>query len=323
MKNSKLMTPLFYKGNFNREGRRMRAVLEKEISDGTQIYRLWRGTGTPDVDYSQAENDKYLLYAEINGYLLPLGMTDFCLVNDCGLEPAAEELYGGKENRAKKINALQEAGGSDAVSAALAEEAAEVKRLGSEPARQTEYIHSLLAERVDTYLEAKGNGGQTFPDFAGALVMNELSRCAELSAAYRAKREADEAARRARAAEEDKAYCEEQNRTAEQAVSAAIQTIRKGGVLKNTSITVYQSRYSAKSYSIVNHLMRVYQVGVPLRTQGWINEKLVSATIRDGKCENLQYYRGKSGRCSQKLFECMDDLIRTIVDEVEHGAGGK
>ena len=29
MESSKLMTPLFYDGNFNREGRRMRAVLEK------------------------------------------------------------------------------------------------------------------------------------------------------------------------------------------------------------------------------------------------------------------------------------------------------
>ena len=69
MENSKLMTPLFYDGMFNREGRRMRAVLEKEISDGTQTYRLWRAAGKPDLDYPRAENDKYILYVEINGYL--------------------------------------------------------------------------------------------------------------------------------------------------------------------------------------------------------------------------------------------------------------
>ena len=40
METSKLMTPLFYNGNFNREDRRMRAVLEREVSDGTQTYRL-------------------------------------------------------------------------------------------------------------------------------------------------------------------------------------------------------------------------------------------------------------------------------------------
>ena len=42
MGNSKLMVPLFYGGKFNREGRRMQAVLEKEISDGKKTYRLWR-----------------------------------------------------------------------------------------------------------------------------------------------------------------------------------------------------------------------------------------------------------------------------------------
>lgn len=100
MEHSKLMIPLFYGHSFNREGRKMRAVFEREISDGAQTYRLWRGTGTPDVDYPRAENDKYLLHVEINSYLLPLGMTDFYLVNDCGFEPAAEKLYGGGKTEA-------------------------------------------------------------------------------------------------------------------------------------------------------------------------------------------------------------------------------
>lgn len=142
--------------------------------------------------------------------------------------------------------------------------------------------------------------------------MDDLARCRELSAIYRAKCEAEEAACQARAAEEEKAYCEEQNRVAEQAVSAAIQVIRTGGVLKNETVKFYHSQYSVNAYSIVNYLMRLYQVNVPLRTQGWINEKLVSATIQDGKCEYLQYYRGKSGRSSQKFFECMNDLIRAV-----------
>lgn len=81
MENSKLMTPLFYGVNFNREGRKMRAVLEREISDGTTTYRLWRSAGIPDLDYPRAENDKYILHVEINGYLAPLGMTDFALVD--------------------------------------------------------------------------------------------------------------------------------------------------------------------------------------------------------------------------------------------------
>ena len=312
MEKSKLMTPLFYGDMFNREGHKMRALLEREISDGPRTYRLWRSAGKPDRDYPSAENDKYILHVEINGYLFSLRMTDWYLINHCGFAPAAEKLYGGKENRGKWIDALRESGGSDAISAALAEESAEIERFGSDPIRQTEYIHSQLTEHVDTYRKAKENGGQTFPDFAGALILDDLARCQELSAVYRAKQEEERAARQAHAEAEEKACCEEQNRAAEQAVSAAIQILRNGGVLENTTVTFYQSRYSASCYSIVNYLMRLYHVDVPLRTQGWINDKLFSATIRDGKCEHLQYYHRKNCRCSQKFFDCMNALIRAV-----------
>ena len=150
--------------------------------------------------------------------------------------------------------------------------------------------------------------------------MDDLAQCQELSAVYRAKQEEERAARRAHAEAEEKACCEEQNRAAEQAVSAAIQILRNGGVLENTTVKFYQSRYSASCYSIVNYLMRLYHVEVPLRTQGWINDKLFSATIRDGKCEHLQYYRRKNCRCSQKFFDCMNALIRAVMAQAPEQA---
>lgn len=149
------MTPLFCNGNFNRDGRRMRAVLEREISDGTTTYRIWRSAGKPDLDYPNAENDKYILHVEINGYLAPLGMTDYFLINQCGFEPAAIKLYAGKEHRGKWINALDKSGGADAVSAAVAEERAETERYGKDPARQTGYIQKTLNDHAGIYLKAK------------------------------------------------------------------------------------------------------------------------------------------------------------------------
>ena len=50
-------------------------------------------------------------------------------------------------------------------------------------------------------------------------------------------------------------------------IDLAIRTIRGGGTLKNEPISLYKSRYDSSTYSIVNHLMRRYQVDVPLRTQ--------------------------------------------------------
>ena len=314
METSKLMTPLFYKSNFNREGRRMRAVLEKEISEGTQTYRLWRAAGKPDRDYSRSPaNDKYLLWVEINGYLAPLRLTDYNLTGICGLEPAAQKLYGGKEKRGAWINAIQESGGSDAVSAAVAEEQKVIEQCGGDPARQAAYIRSLLDGHVSTYLKSKDNGGQTFPDFTGALVINELAKCLELSAVYRAKQQAEAEAHQARIEAEDRAYCKEQNRVAEKTVSEAIQTIRNGGELENPTIIFYRARNDFYVYSLVNYLLRQYQVNVPLRTQRWISANLCSATIQGGRCSEYLYCRKKGSRGSQKFFEYMNALIQAVT----------
>lgn len=313
METSKLMTPLFYNGNFNREDRRMRAVLEREVSDGTQIYRLWHSAGKPTVDYPRTENDRYILYVEVNGYLVSIGLTDYKLTDICGFELAAQKLYGGKEKRGAWIDARKEAGGNDAVSAAVAEEEKEIQQYGGDPARQAEYILNFLNDHVSFYLKARENGGQTFPDFIGALVMNDLARCVELSEVYRKRCQDEYAVRRTRAEEEERAYCAERNQIAEQIVAAAVQTILNGGVLKNEKIHFYQSKHSSSTYSIINYLMRLYQVDVPLRTQGWINEKLSSAIIQGGKCVGFRYLRYKNCQSSQKFFECMNALIQAVT----------
>lgn len=114
---------------------------------------------------------------------------------------------------------------------------------------------------------------------------------------------------------EDQAFVAERNTEAEQIMNKALDILRNGGKLENQTVTFYESRYNSSSYSIVNYLMRKYGVNVPIRTQGWINEKLVSAKIEDGKCEHLQYYRAKGAQCSQKFFDCMNELITKVNAE--------
>lgn len=312
--NSKLMFPLFCNGSFNWNGRRMRAVYERTVSDGTNDYRLWRGAGKPDNSYPNAENDKYYLYVEVNGYLAPVGLTEFTLVSRCGAE-AVNEQYGGRDARKLYFDSLRESKGRDAVLAALDDEREEAERLGSDTARQAEYIRKCLDGHVQTYLAARENGGETFPDFTGALVLDDLAKCVELSAAHKAIRQKEWQARAARVEEEEKAFCEEQNRIAGQAVSDAVQVIRGGGVLNNDTVKFYQSKYKASSYSIVLYLMRQYHIDVPLRTQGWINDRLVSATIENGRCGHVRYLRARNGRCSETFFVCMDKLVRAVTEQ--------
>lgn len=114
---------------------------------------------------------------------------------------------------------------------------------------------------------------------------------------------------------EDQEYVAAKNEQAEQIVNKAVEVIRNGGRLENCSVEFFRSRYDSSGYSVVNYLMRKYGVKVPIRTQGWINDKLVSAQIVDGKCENLRYYRAKGAQCSQKFFDCMNELIEKINAE--------
>ena len=275
MGTAKLMTPLFYDGNYNVEKKRMRAVLEREVSNGAVSYRLWRSDGKPDLEYPRAANDAYILHVEVNDHLVPLRMTDYALVNHCGLLPATIALYGSEEGREEYFKHLRDSGaaGTGAFTEAMARETEKIIELGNDSARQADYIKSVLDQHVAAFLDSKECDGKSFPDFVGALILEEIPSCLALRTKYRAYKQEEALKRQAEQEEQDRAFCEERNRKAEQMIDLAIRTIRGGGTLKNEPISLYKSRYDSSTYSIVNHLMRRYQVDVPLRTQGWINDK--------------------------------------------------
>lgn len=117
---------------------------------------------------------------------------------------------------------------------------------------------------------------------------------------------------------EDAQYIKEMNERAEAQVKAAVDIIKNGGELENADISFYSGRYAHSTYAIVNYLMRYYGIDVPLRTQGWINRKLSSVTIRDGSCVSLQYQRtGKARTGSNVFFQYMDDLIAAVCAHKE------
>ena len=312
MANAKLMTPLFYRDKYNTGGKKMRALLVREVTNGTDIYRLWRRDGKPDRQYPQGEGDDYILYVELHGYLATLRTTDYYLVDRCGYQAMVAAMYEDEEKREQYFDGLRRSGGDEAVLETLKQEEQKIQEYGRDPARQADYIKAILDGHVATYLAAKENGGETFPDYIGALVLDELPACRELSAIYKSKCQEREQERKAKADADDRAYCQEHNRRAEQQVQEALRVIREGGVLQNDTVEFYRSRHDSSACSIVLCLMRRYQVDVPLRTQGWIANKLAAATIADGRCANLQFWGRKSDRASQRFVDCMDKLIRAI-----------
>ena len=313
MSNAKLMTPLFYQGNYNTGGKKMRALMIREVTNGIDTYRLWRRDGKPDRQYPQGKGDDYILYVELHGYLATLRTTDYYLIDRCGYKAMVAALYGGEDKREQYFDGLRRSGGDEAVLEVLRQEEQKIQELGRDPACQADYIKAILDGHVSTYLASRENGGETFPDFIGALVLDELPTCRELSAIYQGKCREREQERKAKADAEDRAYCQERNQRAEQQVQEAIRIIREGGVLQNDTVEFYRDKYDSSACSIVLYLMRQYQVDVPLRTQGWITSKLAAATIADGRCSHLQFWGRKSDRASQRFVACMNELIRAIA----------
>lgn len=164
-------------------------------------------------------------------------------------------------------------------------------------AEQNEYIKNIYIEvaamvkpeRVQAYMESRKNF---------ALRQEEK---------HRLEKERREA--------ENQAYVNERNAEAEKAVQEAINLICSNGNLPNTSVVFYRSRYDSSGYSMINYLMRKYDIKVPIRTQGWINDRLTMVHIRNGKCETVSYRRIKNGKVSETFFDCMNKLIAAVNAE--------
>lgn len=316
---SKLMPPLFCNSNFNRDGKKIRAEFIREISDGSRSYRLWRRECESEREYPYAENDKHYLHLEINGYLVPLGLTEYNLIDACGREDACEELYGGKEKRAEFYDALRiqynETNDYTPFLQAEEKERAVINRIGNDPAKWVEHIRIFLQGHIDSYLRAVKNNGDTFPDFIGAVALDELSTCLKLRVKYREKAEVRERAKWEREKAEDAAFCEEQNRIAEEQVRKAISVLKNGGTLENDQITLYKTRYDSEDICIVNYLTRYYHINVPIRTKGWISDKLMAFIIATDGHHKMRCRNVKGSKGSTRISTVLADLINAAKAE--------
>ena len=316
MSEAKLMLPLFYNGRFNRDGHRIRAVRNFDVSNDEYQYHIWTQAGQPDMAYPKNESDRYLLYVEIRGYLAPLRMTEDRLTECCGYLPAMQELYGGEENRKAYFAHLQ----GKTVGEAIAAEEAAITRLGKESSRRADYIHDVLNTHLMRYTASKESGGKTFPDYIGALLAGELDQCLQLFKIYLEHEQQEDALRQAQIAEQECAHRKAVNAEKETIVAAALQTIRSGGTLRNEPLRYYRDDGTLVETSLILHLMREYRINVPIRTQGWIKERLATANVQEDFCGSVTYYRARKSQCSQKFFDCMQELITAVHDAKEEAA---
>ena len=273
--NTNFSKPLFVNGNFNRAGKRSHFAFVSILPASPHDLRVWRRAGAPDNSFPCGENDTHFLYVDIDGWMIPIGLTAARLEARTGQHSLTMEQFGGD------VGAFWSAWTScktpEAREAFNAKYNPLEQEYGQDPARQGAYISDILNAKKQAWQEAKEDP-QKFPDCIGAAVCGELNEWLKVSAAYKARREAEERAEAEARAAREEAERKEQEARERAEMAAYMELLRKPGRVED----------GAKAVKAADAL----GVKIPLRTRGFMLEKLAAFIVDDdGYVESISYYR--------------------------------
>jgi hypothetical protein len=297
---SKLMKPLFINGNYNREGKRIRANYLRTVGE----YPLWINDGSPDNEYARYEEDKYYLYIQVGECLAPIGYTEYKIKERAGWEYINKEWYGDYERRSKFFDELRANKTWEEGNKAVTEQIAKEERFIQEYSNDN-VISAFLKTEIDNvikvYVESRENEGKTFPNFVGALFLDELEKCEQLAIIYRAEREKKEQERKQVIAEQKEQKAKEKEQAEKLLIEETEKTFINGGTIKGGDIIV--------------KLADKHNINIPIRTKGWILNSLAESTITVGDyvSYNYRYWKTKGATGSQKVYDILGDIRKAIT----------
>jgi hypothetical protein len=124
----------------------------------------------------------------------------------------------------------------------------------------------------------------------------------------------EEQERRLKQEQEDREYIKNKNKIVEEAVLKAEQAIINKQEVKNQDITIYKSKYDNNTLSLILHMMKLNNIKVPLKTQGWINQALANISYnQEWKDYSYNYY--KSSANSKVFTKYLNQLIKAIQNK--------
>jgi hypothetical protein len=115
--------------------------------------------------------------------------------------------------------------------------------------------------------------------------------------------------------QEEQDYIGMKNAEADEQIKEAEQNIINRNGVKNKDITIYkESRYNSNTISIMNYLMKKYDIKVPLKTQGWINNAL-AGIFYDDKLNQWIYNYYTSSANSTVFIGYLNELIQKVNEK--------
>lgn len=294
---AQLMKPLFVNGNFNREGKKIRANNIKTIGE----YSLWVSGGKPDKDYVQNEDDKYYLYILANDFLVPVGYTMCELKRKAAYNLLNKQWYGSFEEREKYYNNLRSTKKEDEnwnivnglVNEQIAKEEEFIKKQNENETMLEEFLKINVESAIADYVNVRDNGGNRI-NWPGAAFLGELDKCIEIAKVIRNQREEKEKERKRQIAEQRKKEAEEKAQAEQLVIQEAEKIFINGGKIESGDIII--------------KLANKHNINIPLRTKGWIMNCLANITITPDGNMNYQYYKKKGASGSQTIWSILHNI---------------
>lgn len=165
---------------------------------------------------------------------------------------------------------------------------------------------------MDSLVENGGFIGAIHIELAKYIKPENVSKYQAAKAEFHRKKDIEHQQKQREQEENDRKYCEDKNKIAEEKIAGTIEQFKHDGEIKNDTIEIYKSRYTSSTYSVINHIARMYNVKIPLKVQGWINEHLVAIHVKDGKISGYTHHKGHE---STTIFKYMEQLIKAINTE--------
>ena len=298
---SKLIKPLFINGMYNKDGKRIRANYLKTVGE----YPLWVVSGDPDKKYARNPQDNYYIYVQVGEYIFTKAETEYDIIQRAGFEKMVSELYGSIEKRNKFFEELYESKDyeeyNSLVKEQIAKEQAFIDEYGQKEEVQASYIKKeYIDKHIKNYLDARDNKSK-FPDFIGALCLNELDKCQEIAKRLRAEQEEKERIKNIELQKQKAKEIEEKTQAEKKLLEEAENIFINGGIIKDGKTII--------------KLANKYNVTIPLRTKGWILNSLAELEIEVDKIisYSYKYWKNKNATGSQRIFDVLRNIRSDIV----------
>ncbi len=161
---------------------------------------------------------------------------------------------------------------------------------------------------IETCLQKEIYIKNTMVEFLKYIAPDKIKACVEVKARIIQRQEQERKEQEEKERQEELDYVQQKNEEAKQIVEKSIQILKNGGILINSEITFYKDYYDYSTYHIINHLARLYDIAIPLKTQGWINTSLAQVKIQqDGEVTEYRVFHDRNP--SKVIFKYLNQLV--------------